>query len=280
MKKSGYALTALVIILAVTAAGVFYAPSLKDKFFDRNGQEQNGGQTDLPPQALEIAERTESRRITAEDGTELVGMDVSLPEVKGDSDAAQVINEYYERIYQKDLLVCEDELADMARDFYAEAKDSFTPFNFSQSFLIKTNNEKYIAVVRSTDQYTGGVHGNYIISCDNFDPKTGAKLSLADLFTADSEAYTEVIYSEIENQIEQHDFDEFYENYSEALRTDFNPEDFFVGETGITFVYQIYSLAPFAAGEQYFTVPFSAFGGMIKPEVAGFAAPAEADPAA
>ena len=80
-----------------------------------------------------------------------------------------------------------------------------------------------------------------------------------------------MIFSDISSQIEQIGTDGYYDDYAELLESSLDLDDFLITGSGITFIYQIYSIAPYAAGEQRFTVPFEAFGNMLKPEIAALA---------
>lgn len=225
-----------------------------------------------PPQqdgtVLEIDEHAQTREFTyGKSETVVLKTSFSLPHVQGDSDAAQIINQYYENIYQKKVAYCEDELYNFAVDSI-DYIESWGYFYSDETFEVKLNQDGFLSIVRSGSEYTGGVHGNWFVFCDTFNSQTGAKLSLSDLFSVPYEQYSQIIFSEVKRQIAQSDTtDGYYENYSELIDSAFSPDDFFLSEDGINVVFQMYAIAPYAAGEQFFTISPDAFGDMLKPEI-------------
>lgn len=107
-----------------------------------------------------------------------------------------------------------------------------------------------------TEQYTGGAHGSYATRYFNYDLANDRQISLSDLFLPHCEGnllsaicknlckkYCARSASELESKRNI--------NLAHATVTD----DFLLNSDGITFIYPLYSIAPYSEGEITVTIP-------------------------
>lgn len=107
-------------------------------------------------------------------------------------------------------------------------------------------------------EYTAGAHPNHLFNTVNFDVTTGEQIDITDLGNisdqakeyilnqlSESEEYTQGLFPEYEQTI-TNDFDDLYQDFA-----------FILNARGVEFIFQEYDIAPYAAGQVSFTVPYS-----------------------
>lgn len=109
------------------------------------------------------------------------------------------------------------------------------------------------------NEYTGGAHGIYMASFLNLDLKTLTPIRLTDLFVPDYEvALTDLLWNQLmaDNNATTHEEleDMGYTSTGELVPT----ENFYLSESGITFYYNVYDIAPYVMGPVKITLPFDA----------------------
>ena len=100
--------------------------------------------------------------------------------------------------------------------------------------------------------YTGGAHGMNTETCLVFSQETGEPLSLEDIFREDCiTALPELLMKHVS---------EAFENPSDAdyllVREIPVTENFSISDSGITFIYNPYEIAAYAAGTIRITIPW------------------------
>lgn len=124
----------------------------------------------------------------------------------------------------------------------------------SYNYVVKTSVDKgkdgIINYLAEGYSFTGGAHGMSFVSALNFDPKTGKKLSLDDVFTKGSD---KVLMNKVIENIAK----KFNVSGLAGLKTlgifdyvDIRlPENFILGTDSVTFIYGTDAIAPHAVGE-------------------------------
>jgi len=123
--------------------------------------------------------------------------------------------------------------------------------------------ENIAAAVIDRDEYTGGAHGMATTMFANYDLATGARLTLDDVFTPEGRAeLAGAIRGEIVRMKKVAAWDELVDNEC------FNPvhevgptENFGLTDTEITFFYNPYDIACYAAGATRVTLPLANLAG-------------------
>ncbi len=103
------------------------------------------------------------------------------------------------------------------------------------------------------ESYSGGAHGTYYYIPVNYDSLTGEELHLSDVIDADKiDLLPAVLEAELLQKYEADTFfhaDALAETIEESISMN-GDLNFSIGYDGLTFYFQIYELAPYAAGHQ------------------------------
>lgn len=128
---------------------------------------------------------------------------------------------------------------------------SITPYEAITKYTIH-HTKDILSVVVNYYQYTGGAHGIYTLKPYNYDLKSGKRLALGDLFKAGYD-YKTIINNEIKSAIAKEP-EQYFVNEFNSIRDD---QEFYITDRGIIVYFQVYEIAPFAAGNPEFLIPFS-----------------------
>ncbi len=125
-----------------------------------------------------------------------------------------------------------------------------------------SNADNYIFTIVT---YTGGAHGLQATATFSYD-EHGKKLMLADLFT-NGDKGLETIATYVMKVISSRKVSDEGWISEGAAPTVENYHAFIVEDKGITFTFDPYQVAPYAAGKQTVTVPVSAFKSIANPNL-------------
>ncbi len=114
---------------------------------------------------------------------------------------------------------------------------------------------------------TGGAHGLTATTTFTF-TKTGEQVSVEDLFTNGLQGIG-TIADIVQKELKNREFADAAWIEEGAAPTEDNYRNFIVEEGSVTFIFDPYQVAPYAAGIQRVTVPVSAFKSIANPEVFG-----------
>lgn len=148
-----------------------------------------------------------------------------------------------------------------------DASDMGMSLSVSQdeNIMVMYEDERSVTLADFASAYTGGAHNMYSTSLICFDKKTGKKLQLKDVLTADGikvlPAYLDRVARlqyDITNQkpLDENNF------FVKQIKPS---ENFYLTSTGIGFLYPPYELKSFADGEINLLVPLSALGKYLQP---------------
>ena len=122
---------------------------------------------------------------------------------------------------------------------------------------VKYNRNNKLSILFADYQFTGGAHGNTVITSYNFDLKSGKQLTLDDFLTSDRE------YEKVTNYalayMKKHP-EIFYSNPAEF--TDFKVTEetnFYLSDKGIELIFQQYEVGPYVSGNPSVLIPASVF---------------------
>ncbi len=107
----------------------------------------------------------------------------------------------------------------------------------------------------------GGPHGGTNFSGVSFDPESGRQLSLSDL-SADTEGLRALCEREILSQCEGMK-EMLYDNYAEYVPDLFSEGNWYLNDSGLVFIANAYTLAPYAAGTLSFTIRYKTLRGLL-----------------
>lgn len=125
---------------------------------------------------------------------------------------------------------------------------------------------RYASIVIQIMVYTGGAHPNNWPVTWVFDLTDGQPLTLTDIFEDTASVLTTI--APMVRKVVQTELGEMYiEDMAESgtIPTKENYEDFIINDEGIVFFFAPYQVAPYAAGQQVVTIPWSQVDSFLKP---------------
>ncbi len=134
----------------------------------------------------------------------------------------------------------------------------YIPYNFDlrsgkTSFEVKKNTSNIISILVKYYKYSGGAHGYYEYIPYNFDLRSGKNLTLKEIFKQGVD-YKIIINNEIEKQIKElgkkeKDLDKVYDFY--GIKEN---QKFYLDDGNIVIYFDLYDIAPYAAGIPEFPI--------------------------
>lgn len=140
-------------------------------------------------------------------------------------------------------------------------------------YTLERNDGRVLSFSSMWDNYEGGAHGQYMIYGVNFDATTGKLLTIADI-VQDKEEFREICVQEMLRQCEDLKaqgvlFGEEIlsaEGLQEILEGKMEGREWYFTESGIRFISNIYEIAPYAAGNIDFDIPYEMMEEQLKEE--------------
>lgn len=197
--------------------------------------------------------QTFSKQYAAKDGTVVLTASFQLPGAEnGNSDPAWTqINAYYQTEGNA-YLENAQETSEQAEDDYAIAKASgysFSPYALESSYSVSYQDAQTVSFLRSYSSNTGGAYPGVFQFSEVFDLQSGQRLNFAALFS-DADAAKARVLKAVHAQNTSGTYDDT------DLDDQFNPDYFYLTDTGYVFYYQSETIAPHAAGIPEFTIPY------------------------
>ena len=125
-----------------------------------------------------------------------------------------------------------------------------------------------VSLARTDYMYQGGAHGQMDYTGVTFDTKSGKKLTADDVF-ADKKGFLDYFKQICLENIPDivGDTEMLFEGYEDVIRdVDFSNDNWYFDSTGITYVFQAYELAAYAAGNIHITIDYEQLTPFIEPE--------------
>jgi hypothetical protein len=142
-----------------------------------------------------------------------------------------------------------------------DAKSSLPPNSLSVSYEVTAANKDFISVLFSFHEYLGGAHPNTITESFNYDLNRNAPVSLADLFTPNSN-YLKVISDYAIKELKKLDTVSGVENGAGPKIGNFHSWN--ITPTGLKITFDPYQVGPYAAGPHEVVVPYSVLKPIIR----------------
>ena len=154
----------------------------------------------------------------------------------------------------------------MAVEQYQQSLKEDFPFNgfgAQQNFTVTYNQACVLSLYMDRYEYTGGAHGNTVRSSDTWCVRRARRVTLDQLFPQgfDYRSYIiQNVLAQIQEQMGSDDEVYYFENYAENVEQYFDPASFYLTEQGLVVYFQLYEIAPYAAGFREFLIPYSPDG--------------------
>lgn len=203
-----------------------------------------------------------------EDDISLLYCDYETLQISGDTYPALVAAVAQ---WQEDTLAelerTESEYIDIAKEDSSASMEEFYGYSLSQTYEIKRLDSHVLSLTEFYDEYTGAAHPLSYKDGINFNAATGELITLDTLVT-DYDAFSEAAISYILDSLKHNDLEEdnYYEMYEELVHESFAETPWYFSASGITMIYNTYSIAPYAAGILEITLPYDTFDSYIKEE--------------
>lgn len=152
---------------------------------------------------------------------------------------------------------------------YQAAGLEFTPWAAQVTATITRNDGTTLSVLREIYENFGGAHPLVTYRAETFDVSTQGRLLLGDLFTVSEDQYLARLQNMILAQMDQKEADSgvaYFDDAREQLLNLLDPMDFALTEDSLLIFYNVYALAPHAAGPQQFYLPLSELSDILKPQ--------------
>ena len=144
--------------------------------------------------------------------------------------------------------------------------DQMTPqFEYLESFTPIKTREPYFILELFKYQYSGGAHGLANFSYLVVDTSKSKVVTLKDLFK-DQVNYRDIINEQISQMIKKREAQgEFFFTGSDGFQSISETQPFYINEQGdLVIVFNVYEIAPYAAGPQYFVIPHTFLSSYLK----------------
>lgn len=152
-----------------------------------------------------------------------------------------------------------------AKEYYEGLPEAENKFVANVDFDIKKNSDNILSILVSYYKYAGGAHGEYENIAYNIDMRNGKFISLKTLFKEDVD-YKNVINDEIRRQIEELiKSDEQNKGVYEFKSINDN-QKFYIQDDNLVIYFDLYEIAPYAAGIPEFVINIDKIDHILKPE--------------
>lgn len=137
-------------------------------------------------------------------------------------------------------------------------KRSWYEYHYNISTEIRKGRNGVIVYVIDSEYYEGGVHGIEQQFVMNFDAESGKLLTLGDVFVKGYESrLSDILLSALEKKVGVKDITGLNGEGYLCSTEMFAPENFILGDDEITFIYNVYEIAPYAKGRTELVVSYS-----------------------
>lgn len=192
--------------------------------------------------------------------------------MEGNEAAGQaVMDEFARRKEEFDKNLALEETLEMARE--NPVVDGSLSYSEECRYTVERNDGRVLSFSTMWDAYEGGAHGQYMIYGVNFDAATGKVLTIADI-AQNMDAFREISVGEMTRQCEDLKAqgllfeDEMLEavpgGLQGILEGKMDGEEWYFTEDSICFISNIYEIAPYAAGNIEFDIPYNMLNETLK----------------
>ena len=140
-------------------------------------------------------------------------------------------------------------------------------YNFvaNVDFDVKKNSDNILSILIKYYKYAGGAHGYYENVAYNIDIRSGKFLTLSDLFKEDID-YKSVINEEIRIQIEELIKSDEQNKGVYEFKSIEDKQKFYIQDDNLVVYFDLYDIAPYAAGIPEFIINVNKIDHILKPE--------------
>ena len=154
------------------------------------------------------------------------------------------------------------EISAMAQDVYTQKAEGESWYCYTDQVETTFWNNDHIACVTLwRTSYTGGAHSIRVRTAVTMDMRTGREVTINDMvsnYGGLQDAVTDYILEQINSPqwLLQNSSDMLFKDYAQTV-PEWMSRSVFFSDGQMTVVFGVYDLAPYTAGEQAFTIPYS-----------------------
>ena len=152
-----------------------------------------------------------------------------------------------------------------AKDYYEGLPEIENKFVANVDFDIKKNSDDILSIIIKYYKYAGGAHGENENVAYNIDIKNGKFISLKDLFKEEID-YKSIINEEIRSQIEDLIKSNEENKGVYEFKSISDNQKFYIQDDNLVIYFDLYEIAPYAAGIPEFMININKIDHILKPE--------------
>lgn len=252
-----YAILSSLIFTGVSVSSPVHAAQTNDsKAITTVYNDVKENQQDIYIYIIKATVKKHTQKYTYKNKNKKVVMEAvyNRPVLKGDLNSLKKINKFYEK-QEKEWLSSFKEYLDDAKEF--SEGGNFPIYNDNVSYKVTYNQKGYLSIVTSGYLYTGGAHGTPYTDAHTFDLNTGKELKLTDIMKGSDKTIKNKIYKAFEKKIKANKEEYFSDALKTVNKTAGKNSYFYLKKGKICFYYDVYALAPYAAGQIEASIPFT-----------------------
>ena len=266
------------LCILIAAAAAFMLTACGSAAPEADGDTVQTAETEY---GFQVVTEVISEEVKADDGTVLLNGSYELPRltltatldgeevelVESEADAQKLavrdaFNAEMEK-YRQTVLSFFREISGWAKDLYeVSLADGFA---WHSAFADEVKVEKtyqtpggLLSIYATGYSYTGGAHPNSSFKTWNFDLNTGEFIGYEDIAADEDEFRAAVVANILEQICEQGLSEYYYDDYDSYVR-DLAYASVYFDESGMTVLFEEYTMGPHSAGIPTFTVPYEYF---------------------
>jgi len=162
---------------------------------------------------------------------------------------------------------CVDEC--YADTYLMDMIDEYMYYTFSNSYEHTRFDHQVLSIMESYEEYTMGPHGSYVFNGITFDVKTGNTLTLSDLIQGDFDTFADFAKDYMVADLLQREEYGFSPSELEDTISVYQLQEdlpWYLNGSGMVFIFNIYSIGPYAMGSMEVCIPYTQLTDYLKPE--------------
>ena len=151
------------------------------------------------------------------------------------------------------------EIIDGAKEYYSYANEgdmpTFSPYTFEFDYDINLNTEDYFSMTAVLYYNLHGAHPMTSMTSVSYDMKAKKEFALTDIWNVDAEGAKKEIIDAFNAEIDKNPT-MYFEDAKKTVEENTQRAEFYLDENGVNMYFQLYEIAPYAAGYPKCLIPF------------------------
>lgn len=232
--------------------------------------------------SMDEAKVTRAVPVVDDDDAPKCQITLEVKYVKGDDERARNINNAIEeRLFMYNNLTMQQAVDSFANFYTSEYRENMAPLYredadddtkhawYEYHYEIETEalegKDNCLVYIIELSMYEGGAHGIEQKLAMNFDEETGHQITYDDLFVQGYDhRLREMLLEKLKKYTNTHSLEELQEEGYLFAMDIYAPQNFILGDDGITFIYNPYEIASYAQGRTELTLSYSELKAIMK----------------